>query len=247
MLHEKSHAVLVGGDGVVGPGFAEDLQVADGELVAAGGAVVFADDAGETSKSLSVRTFTFKYKDASKAGEIIKALLSVEGSMSIQPANNALVVTDRPENLTKIGKALTEFDAPAQTFKLSVRLVAAARIDSPAPKVADDLKDVAQKLAMLKYNVFEGVGDANVEGKEGDPGMIEMPSGYRAEFKFGEYDPTSDSIKVSDFHLSKLQKDQLTSLLKTSLNLRLGQTYIVGATKAPQSQRALMIVLVARR
>jgi hypothetical protein len=36
-------------------------------------------------------------------------------------------------------------------------------------------------------------------------------------------------------------------LLKTTLNLRIGQTYIVGATKAPQSQRALMIVLVARK
>jgi hypothetical protein len=210
------------------------------------GAAIAASPA-DAVKALSVRTFTFKYKDAEKAAAVIKPLVSAEGSMSIQPANNALVVTDRPENLTKISKALTEFDAPAQTFKLSVRLVAAARIDSPAPKVADDLKDVAQKLAMLKYNVFEGVGDANVEGKEGDPGMIEMPSGYRAEFKFGEYDPTSDSIKVSDFHLSKLQKDQLTSLLKTSLNLRLGQTYIVGATKAPQSQRALMIVLVAHR
>ena len=33
----------------------------------------------------------------------------------------------------------------------------------------------------------------------------------------------------------------------TDLNLRIGQTYIVGATKAPKSQRALMIVLVARK
>ena len=49
------------------------------------------------------------------------------------------------------------------------------------------------------------------------------------------------------FRLSKLQGDQVTSLLKTTLNLRLGQTYIVGATKTPQSQRALMIVLIARR
>ena len=63
----------------------------------------------------------------------------------------------------------------------------------------------------------------------------------------GEFDPASDSIKVTDFRLSKLQGDQVTSLLKTTLNLRLGQTYIVGATKTPQSQRALMIVLIARR
>jgi len=76
---------------------------------------------------------------------------------------------------------------------------------------------------------------------------VTLPSGYRADFKFGDYDPASDSLKVSDFQLSKQQSDQLTPLLKTTLNLRIGQTYIVGATKAPQSQRALMIVLVARK
>ena len=54
-------------------------------------------------------------------------------------------------------------------------------------------------------------------------------------------------MKVSDFHLSKLQNEQLTSLLKTTLNLRIGETYVIGATKTAQSQRALLIILVARK
>jgi hypothetical protein len=205
----------------------------------------FADDA-ETSKSLTVRTFTLKHKDPEKAAGIIKNLLSTEGLMSIQPATHALVVTDRAENLTAVTKALTEFDAPPQSFHLSVRLIGASRLETPT-KVAGDLKEIAPKLAMLRFNAFESLGDVDVVGKEGDPEIVELPSGYRADFKFGEYDPASDSIKVSDFHLSKVQKEQLTSLLKTTLNLRIGQTYIVGATRAPQSQRALMIVLVARK
>lgn len=200
-------------------------------------------------KPLSVRTFTFKYKDADKAAAIIKPLVSSEGSISIQPSANALQVTDRPANLREIARAITDFDAPAKAFHVYVRLVSAGRVANP-PKVADDLKDVARKLSMLRYNAFEDVGEATIEAKEGDPGAVEMQSGYRAEFKLGEYDPTSDSIKVNDFHLSKLQgaqKDQLTSLLTTTLNLGLGQTYIVGASRAPESQHALMIVLIARR
>jgi len=87
-----------------------------------------------------------------------------------------------------------------------------------------------------------------VQGKEGDNGLVDMQTGYRAEFKFGEYDPASESIKINDLHVSRVGKDnQLTSLVTTSLNLRIGQTYILGAAKSPQSQRALMIVLVARR
>jgi hypothetical protein len=219
-------------------------------LLVSGAAFAEADSAAaDAAHSLSVRTFTFKYKDADKAAAAIKSLISADGSISIQPGTNSLVVTDRAENMKSIAKAIGDFDAPAQTFKLSVRLVSAARVEGN-PKVADDLKDVALKLSMMRYNSFENSGAANVEGKEGDPGIVELPTGYRADFKFGEFDPATDSIRVTDFHLARLggaAKDQLTSLLKTSLNLRLGQTYILGATKAPQSQRALMIVLVARR
>ena len=203
-------------------------------------------DAADASKPLSVRTFTFKYKDPGKAADIIKPLLSAEGSISIQAGTNALVVTDRPEILKTLAKALNDYDAPPQAFKLVVRLIGASHAEV-SPKIGDDLKDIAPKLAMLRFNALENLGAADFAGREGDPGILTLPTGYRAEFKLGEFDPTSDSIKVSDFRLSKLQGDQVTSLYKTTLNLRLGQTYIVGTLKTPQSQRALMIVLIARR
>lgn len=208
--------------------------------------VAFADDAAAGAKSLSVRTFTFKYKDADKAAAMIKPLMSSEGTVSMQASTNALVVTDRPENLKAINKALTEFDLPPQAFRIVVRLVGASRGEG-GPRVKDETKDIAPKLAMLGFNSLEDLGSADVAGREGDPGIINLASGYRADFKFGEYDPASDSVQISDFRLSKQQSDQLTPLLKTTLNLRIGQTYILGATKAPKSQRALMIVLVARK
>ena len=198
----------------------------------------------DPDKALTVHTFTFKHKDADKAAAAIKSLLSAEGSMSIQPSTNALVVTDHPENMKAIAKTLGDFDAAAQPFRLSVRIVSAAR---GAARVPDSLKDIKDYLAVLPYQSFDKEGEADVQGKEGAPGMIDMPSGYRAEFKFGDYDPASDSIKINDLHISKMQKDQLTSLLTTSLNLRLGQTYVLGAARTPESKRALMIVLVARR
>ena len=198
-------------------------------------------------KALSVRSFTFKTKDADKAAAAIKNLLSGDGSMSIQPSTNSLVVSDHADNLKAITKALADFDTQAQPFKISVRLVSASRVEGTAPKVPHELEDVAPKLGMFRFNSFEAAGEANVEGKEGDAEVVDTPTGYRAEFKIGEYDAASDSVKVGEFHLSRLQKDQLTSLLKTTLNLRIGQMYIISASKTAQSQRALMIVLTARR
>ncbi|MBV9493165.1 MAG: hypothetical protein JOZ54_02880 [Acidobacteria bacterium] len=200
-------------------------------------------------KALTVRTYQFKYKDADKAAAAIKALMSAEGSLSIQPSANSLVVTDHPDNLKQIAAALAAFDAPAQAFKLTVRLISAAKMEG-TPRVPTELQDVAPKLAMLRYNSFEDLGTIEVESHEGEPGLVDMPTGYRADFRVGEYDPSSDSVKVNDFRLSKLQgahKDELTQLLKTSLNLKLGQTVILGASKASGSQRALMLVIVAKR
>ncbi len=199
----------------------------------------------DAPKSLSVRTFTFRYKDAEKAAAMIKSLMSEEGTISIQPATNALVVTDRPQNLRAIAKALAQFDAPPQAFRISVRLIGASH--AAAPKIPDDVRDVAPKLGMFRFNSFDSLGSAEVVGREGDPGIVTLPSGYRADFKFGDYDPASDSIKVSDFRLSKLQDSQLTPLLKTTLNLRVGETYIFGAAKNAESGRALMIILVAKK
>jgi hypothetical protein len=202
----------------------------------------------DAAKSLTVRTFTFKYKDADKAAAVVKPLLSTEGTISLQPGTKSVVVTDRADNLKAVAKALADFDAPPQTFHLSVRLVSAARVAPDAAKVPSDLRDVAPKLAYMRYNALENDGQAEFEGKEGDPGILDMTTGYRAEFKFGEYDPASDSVKVSELRLSRLQKDQLAQVLKPiSLNLRLGQTYVVGATRSAESQRALIVVLVAHR
>jgi len=208
-------------------------------------ATAFAD-AADVGKRLTVQTFQFKHKQADKAAAVIKPLMSADGTMSIQPGTNSLVVSDSPENIKRISAALAQFDTQPASMMLSVRLVSASRTTGE-PRVAPQLTDVASKLALLRFNVLESLGSADAGGREGEPGRIELEGGYRAEFKFGEYDPVSDTVKVSDFRLSRLEGDTLSPLMKTTLNLKVGQTVILGATKQPQSQRALMIVVTAKR
>jgi hypothetical protein len=215
-------------------------------LLSLGGGVMADQAAPSDEKTLSVFTYQFKHKQAEKAATAIKSLVSDQGTVSIQSAANSVVITDHPENLKRISAALQRFDAPPQPVQLSIRLVTAGRAEG-AGQVPDALKDVASKLAMLRFNSFEHLGSVNVDGREGEPGIVDLGSGYRADFRFGEYDQTSDSISLADFKLSKLQGDQLTPLYKTTLNLKIGQTLIFGATRDPQSQRALVVVVSAKR
>ncbi|HUR79527.1 MAG TPA: secretin N-terminal domain-containing protein [Thermoanaerobaculia bacterium] len=204
-------------------------------------------DAADMGKSLSVRTFAFKHKQAENAAAVIKSLMSADGTMSIQPKTNSLVVTDDPANLKRIAAALAEFDTAPQAFKLSVRLLLAKR--NPAAKQAHlgaELAEVEKQLTLLRYTEIADAGAAEAAGSEGSPSMVDL-SQYRANFKFGQYDAASDTIEVSDFQLSKLDGDQLAPLMKTTLNLKIGQTVVMGVTRDASSQRALMLVLSAKR
>lgn len=214
------------------PAFAESTAEAEAEAAAAAG------------KSLSVRTFQFKHKTAEEAASAIKSLRGAGGTLSI--TNDALVVTDTPENLKAIAAMLAKFDVAPQSFRLSIRLVAASRADADQARVDDDVRDLAPKLALLRFNSLAAIGAAEVAGREGEPGLIDLDS-YRAEFKFGEFDASSDSIQLSDLKISRQEGDTLSQILKTTLNLKLGQTVVLSATRQPNAGRALMIVVSAKR
>jgi hypothetical protein len=213
-------------------------------LMSCGLAFADAPAADGGKASLTVRTFQFKHKNAEQAAVVVKPMMSAEGSMAIQAGSNALVVTDRPENLKEIAQALAKFDTAPQLFHLRVRLVSASR--EANGRVPAELKDIGEKLSLLRFTSVESLGDAEVEGKEGDPGLVDLGA-YRAEFRIGEFDAASDTVAVKDFKLSKNANGQLSQLLKMSLNLRLNQMVILGATKVPQAQRALMLVVTATR
>ena len=103
-----------------------------------------ADQAGD---KVVVQTYKFKFKTADRAANLIKPLLGSEGSVSIQPGSNTLVVSDQGANVENISKAIADYDVPSRTFKLEIKLVAAGRVNGTPPAVPADLKDVSTKLS----------------------------------------------------------------------------------------------------
>lgn len=207
---------------------------------------LLAEDAGRDG--LSVHSFKLRHKAPERAAAIIEPLMSSDGTVSIQPSTRTLVVSDRGENMKSIVTALERFDSPPQQFSLVIKLVAASRASNAAP-VAADLKEVAAKLGgVLRFNNFEKLGELRVAAREGSPVVgQELSPAYRADFRIGEYDPASDTIKVEEFQLLRGGEGQLSPVLKTTLNLKIGQTVVLGASRDAQSQKALMIVAVASR
>ncbi|MGH9418661.1 MAG: secretin N-terminal domain-containing protein, partial [Thermoanaerobaculia bacterium] len=92
--------------------------------------------AADAKPALAVRSFTFKFKQADKAAAAIKPLLSPDGSMSIQPSTNSLVVSDRAENMKAVARRIGDFDKEPQSFRLFIRIVGASRVEG-TPKVPE--------------------------------------------------------------------------------------------------------------
>jgi hypothetical protein len=209
--------------------------------------------AQETDGKVVVQTFKFKFKSAERAATIVSSLISSEGSVSIQPGNNILVVTDRSANMEAIADALDRYDVPSREFNLEIRLVAAGRVSGKAPDVPDELKEIAGKLSgVLRFNAFEKIGSIEIKGREGDSVRSDI-DGYHAEFVVGEFDPVSETVQLSGFTLSRYETDPATlkksrnDVLETTLNLRVGQTVVLGASRLPDSNRALMLIVLARQ
>jgi hypothetical protein len=199
----------------------------------------------DAAESVAARSFQLQFRDASRAAVVIKPLITEKGSVSIQPSSNTLVVTDLPERLAEVARILGEYDAPAKSFTIDLKLVTASTSQNPSP-VPPDLKEISSKLGgVLRFNQFEKIGELVTSGREGTPVLIDIDGGYRAEFRLGEFDPLSRSLRLEDFRLSRVPQrgGELQQLLKTSINLRLGQTVALGASRDPGSTRALMIVL----
>lgn len=209
--------------------------------------------AQQADAKIVVQTFKFKFKTADRAAQVIRPLMSSEGTVAIQPGSNTLVVTDRGANVDRITKAIDDYDVPSRTFKLEMKLVAAGRVQGNPPAVPDDLREVSTKLSgVLRFNSFEKVGELSLAGREGDAVKRDVDGSYHAEFTIGEYDPVTGSVQLSDFRLGRYQqaaagKKELSDLLKTNLNLKIGQTVVLGASKLPESNRALMLIVVARQ
>ncbi len=207
----------------------------------------FGDDVA-ADEGLRARSFELGHKSLEKAATLINPLLSDDGSVSLLPARSVLVVTDYAENLARITEALAQYDTPPRHFSVEVTLISASRDGRPRDDVPEDLRAIARKLsAVLRFNSFEKVASIRAEGNEGDPVTLALESGYHASFDFGEFDPVTKTIRIEQFRLDRLGTDQREgeTLLKTALNLRIGQVVVLGASRGPDSGKALMIVLVA--
>ncbi|HEX9671519.1 MAG TPA: secretin N-terminal domain-containing protein, partial [Thermoanaerobaculia bacterium] len=189
--------------------------------------------------------YTLKHQKAAEAFMLIHPLLSPRGTVELQPGGNTLVVRDTLAGLARVVPVLRNFDRAARPLRMEVYVVQASR-NQPARASAPPAPpaDLVRRLkAILPYQVFALVAQAQVSGLEGQPVTYEIGGGFEVSFRPGMVAPNR-SLRLNDFRvLRRKQQWEFQTLLHTHLNLTLDQTVALTLAKSEASPDALMVVL----
>jgi hypothetical protein len=205
---------------------------------------------GGGEERLRVHAYTLRYQPASEAIELVRPLLSVRGTVELQPGGNTLVIRDSLAALARIVPVLRRFDHPAQPVRVEIMVVRAStnRVSPPLPStVPPEL--VARLRGLLRYETFELLAQADLQTHEGDDVTYEMGDDFAVRFRLGTL-LDDRRIKLHGFQVLRAEPEaepeDVRQLIHTNLNLWLGETVTLAPARSEDSATALMVVVTCR-
>jgi len=193
------------------------------------------------------KSYKIKFKTVEEVASVIEPLLSQRGTITLQPKNRIITVSDAAQNLSEIENMLISFDVPSPGVKMFFKLIYAEKKEK-----AEEMKNVPDYILKMRnifqYTDYEVIDEFLIESIEGDEPSFRMGKDYRIKFKVAYISGKKGLIQLKNFSLDKIEKGikkdvRYTNLLTTTINLKDRETVIIGATKLEESPKALFIAL----
>ena len=196
-----------------------------------------------------VRVFALKYRAADEALPLVRPLLSDAGSVMLEPRTNELTVRDAAASVERVAKTIAAYDIPLRGVDVAVTLLKATADPKAAPRQADvseEIREVGERLKKL-FNVtdFTRLDSVVVRGMEGQRVAYVIGTHYRLQFLV---DPSRDGkrLQFKDLSLERVRREggreTYGEILRTSINVSMGQPYILGVGKDEAARGALFLV-----
>ncbi len=228
------------------------LPRAAASLVALGLLVALLAPSAAGAPVVVVRVFTLKNRSADEALTIVKPLLSSAGSVMLEPRTNELTVRDTAASVEHAAQAIAAYDVPLRGVDVSVTLLKATH-EARTPKKADppadsgEVKGITEKLKRL-FNVTDvtRVDSVVVRGMEGQRIACVIGGTYRLQF-FLAPSPDAKRMQLRDLSLERVRREggseTYGGILRTSVNVSMGQHYILVVSKDEGVKDALFLAL----
>lgn len=196
------------------------------------------------------KAFTIKFKKVDEVATIVNSLLSDRGAVTMQPRLQTLVVQDYEKNLRQIEMAIAAFDVPPPAAEVSVKLVRASK-NTEETSISNEIKNMAKVAEVLKFNHYSLLDSGILQCEEGQNSVLSLAKDYQLSFVADIIEEKNNIIRLQNFQLKKRKKDSegkeiFVPLLTVTINLRDGETLVLGASRFEESNQALLVILLGK-
>ena len=217
---------------------------------AVAGLIIALGSFANAAEPVGVKVFVLKYKRIEEATLLVRPFLTDSGSIVLTSKINAMTITDRPSALNLISQAIAQFDIPPRGYTIAVKMIR-ARADAPAGDLSREIGGIGNKLReVFRFNDYSLIDSAVLGGAEGETVSYLLGGEYRVGFRI---DPVGQApvVRLSRFTVSRERPDGrgraiAKALYRTTLNVGLNQTMVVGASKEEASNKALILILLVQ-
>jgi hypothetical protein len=195
--------------------------------------------------AVRLMVFSLEHQRVFDALNVVRPLLSMQGSVELDPHNNTISVRDNFAALSRVATAIRAFDRDNRPVRIDVQLIHAeiAKI-SPVKPTTGIAPDLLQRLRqLLRFQTFSLLAHSQIESREGEAVVYDMAQGYRLSFEVGTVFE-NQRIRLSGFRMVRAAEGRAESeLVRSVVNLGLDQPLILGLTRDEAADHALMLVL----
>lgn len=203
------------------------------------------------------RAYQVRHRPLVDAYEVVDAVLSPEGTATLRPRLNLLVVQDRRSVLDRIETLLQSFDLPPQSVDVTLTLflgtdafAAQGRKKPPGGAgMSTEVRGVIDTLGdVTKWVAYEPLGSRSITGVEGDSVTATLSDDYRVVFKVQSVDESGGVVRFERVSLQRLDLDdegnqRVRDVYTAGMSLTAGRVHVVGAARQPGSDRALFLIV----
>jgi len=206
---------------------------------------------------LSARAYVVRYRAVADAAELVGALLSPEGELTLKPGLNTLVVEDHVSVLDRVASMLASYDLPPRRVEVTVNLFLGRREEDATrargPGAAGFSREVRGVIETLgdftRWTSYEPLGSRSVVGVEGDELVASISPEYVVTFTV-ESVHSSGAIKFKRFSLQRVERaedgtEKLEDLYTAGMVVDAGDLTLLVAASGPDADRALFLALQA--
>ena len=210
---------------------------------------------------ISAKAFEVRYRPLNDAAELVSAILSADGKVTLEPRLKILVVEDHGSLLDRVGALLQSFDLPPRSVEVTVSLIRGTDKKDQAPGqpgaaggISREIRGVTETLGdFTKWTAYEQLGSRSVTGVEGSPVTVNLSEDYRVVFEIDSVQERQGVMKI-EFKRLSLQRliraadggERTEELYNLVVSLPPGKLHMIGAAKSPDSKQALFLALQAK-